>query len=73
MPAKRILVVEDEADIRKLVSYNLTQDGFKVLEAEEGEKALRIVERERPDLIVLSLRSLKERPWIASAVTWPML
>lgn len=55
MAGKKILVVEDEADIRKLVSYNLTQDGFKVLEAEDGEKALRIVERERPDLIVLDL------------------
>lgn len=55
MPAKKILVVEDEPDIRKLVHYNLTQERFEVLEAEDGEKALKIVQRERPQLIILDL------------------
>ena len=55
MAGKKILVVEDEPDIRKLVHYNLTQERFKVLEAEDGEKALRIVRREKPHLIILDL------------------
>ena len=55
MPSKKILVVEDEPDIRKLVHYNLTQERFKVVEAEDGEKALRAIQRERPDLIILDL------------------
>ena len=73
MPAKKILVVEDEPDIRKLVHYNLAQERFKVIEAEDGERALKIVQRERPHLIILDLmlpglsgleicRSLRERP-----------
>ena len=73
MAAKKILVVEDEPDIRKLVHYNLTQERFKVIEAEDGEKALKSVQREKPHLIVLDLmlpglsglelcRSLRERP-----------
>lgn len=72
MPPKKILVVEDEPDIRKLIHYNLAQERFRVLEAEDGEKALTIVRRERPDLIILDLmlpglsglelcRSLRER------------
>lgn len=72
MPGRKILIVEDEPDIRKLVHYNLTQEHFKVLEAEDGEKALKIVQRERPHLIILDLmlpglsglelcRSLRER------------
>jgi phosphate regulon transcriptional regulator PhoB len=55
MPPKRILVVEDEPDIRKLVHYNLTQERFQVLEAEDGEKALKMIQREPPNLVVLDL------------------
>ena len=55
MAVKKVLVVEDEPDIRKLVRYNLAQERFKVVEAEDGEKALRAIQRERPDLIILDL------------------
>lgn len=51
----KILVVEDEPDIRKLVHYNLTQDHYKVVEAENGEQALKIVQREKPSLVILDL------------------
>jgi two-component system, OmpR family, alkaline phosphatase synthesis response regulator PhoP len=68
-----ILVVEDEPDIRKLINYNLTQDRFKVLEAEDGEQALKILQRETPNLMILDLmlpglsglelcKILRERP-----------
>jgi two-component system, OmpR family, alkaline phosphatase synthesis response regulator PhoP len=53
--AYKILVVEDEPDIRKLVHYNLTQDHYKVVEAENGEQALKIVQREKPSLVILDL------------------
>lgn len=55
MASKKILVVEDEPDIRKLVHYNLAQERFKVLEAEDGEKAMKLIQRERPHLIILDL------------------
>jgi phosphate regulon transcriptional regulator PhoB len=53
--AQKILVVEDEPDIRKLVQYNLAQDHFKVLEAEDGEQALKILKRDKPNLVILDL------------------
>jgi phosphate regulon transcriptional regulator PhoB len=53
--AHKILVVEDEPDIRKLVQYNLAQERFKVLEAENGEEALKLVQRDRPNLVILDL------------------
>ena len=53
--AQKILVVEDEPDIRKLVQYNLTQERFNVLEAEDGEQALKLLQRERPNLVILDL------------------
>jgi two-component system alkaline phosphatase synthesis response regulator PhoP len=53
--AQKILIVEDEPDIRKLVQYNLTQERFSVLEAEDGEQALKLLQREMPNLVILDL------------------
>jgi len=48
-------VVEDEADIRELVSYNLTNAGYQVTSVVTGEEALAAVETDPPDLVVLDL------------------
>ena len=53
--AQKILVVEDEPDIRKLVRYHLAQERYQVVEAEDGEQALKLIQRERPNLVVLDL------------------
>lgn len=50
-----ILVVEDDADIQQLVSYNLVKSGFNVTCADSGEEALQILEQEQVDLILLDL------------------
>jgi len=55
MAGPTILIVEDEPDIRKLVQYNLEQERYKVLEAEDGERALKLLERAKPDLVILDL------------------
>ena len=52
---RKVLVVEDEPDIRELVRYNLEQAGFRVIEAQEGEDALRKVTSEGPALVILDL------------------
>ena len=52
---KLILVVEDEADIRELIKFNLEQDGYAVAAVEDGEHALEAVHRERPALVILDL------------------
>lgn len=53
--SKKILVVEDEEDMRDLIKVRLEVEGYEVLEAGDGEEALRIVKKEKPDLIVLDL------------------
>ena len=52
---RKILVVEDEEDIRTLVRYNLEAEGFAVVEASDGERGLNLAAKERPALIVLDL------------------
>jgi two-component system, OmpR family, alkaline phosphatase synthesis response regulator PhoP len=51
----KILVVEDEPDIRELVRYNLEQEGFRIVEAADAERALAIVRQEKPALLMLDL------------------
>ncbi|SMX28430.1 Phosphate regulon transcriptional regulatory protein PhoB [Pelagimonas phthalicica] len=48
-----VLVVEDEAAQREILSYNLEAEGFRVVRAENGEEALVMVSEESPDIIVL--------------------
>lgn len=52
---RTILVVEDETDVRTLIRFHLEQEGFGVREAESGDEALRMVDAERPSLVVLDL------------------
>ena len=51
----RVLVVDDEPQIRRALTTNLRARGFEVDEAESGEDALDIAARVRPDLVVLDL------------------
>jgi two-component system phosphate regulon response regulator PhoB len=55
MSKERILVVEDEQDILELVRYNLARENYQVFCANSGEEALKIVESEPLDLMVLDL------------------
>ena len=52
---QRILVVDDDRGIVRLVRAYLEQAGFQVLTAYDGETALHTLRRERPDLVVLDL------------------
>ena len=52
----KILVIDDELNLRKLIRANLRARGYQVLVADEGETGLKLVELERPDLILLDLR-----------------
>ena len=53
--SQTILVVDDEKDIVDLMRYNLVQAGFRVVSASDGQQALDVARRERPDLVVLDL------------------
>jgi len=53
--ASRVLIVEDEPDIRDLVVLHLKRDGYQVTSAGNGEEALRQVRQSPPDLILLDL------------------
>jgi CheY-like chemotaxis protein len=55
VPGKRVLVVDDDPDIRALANKALTQDGHTVSEAGSGREALALIAAHVPDLLVLDL------------------
>jgi DNA-binding response OmpR family regulator len=52
---KKILVVDDKKELRTLIKQYLSQEGFEVIQAEDGQKALYVARQEKPDLILLDL------------------
>ena len=52
---QRILIAEDEADIRNILKLYLESEGFEVVQAQDGEQALRMAQQEMPDLILLDV------------------
>jgi DNA-binding response OmpR family regulator len=51
-----IAIIEDEPAIRRMYALKLKFSGFTVCEAADGEEGLKVVEAEKPDLILLDLR-----------------
>lgn len=54
-PTKTILVVEDEKAFSNILESRLTEEGFKVLKAADGEEGLRLAEEHIPDMVLLDL------------------
>ncbi len=61
--AQRILVVDDDRSIVKVLAGYLEQAGFAVLAAHDGETAMHILRRERPDLLILDLMMPERDGW----------
>ncbi|MDD7543134.1 MAG: response regulator transcription factor [Peptoniphilaceae bacterium] len=53
--AVKILLVEDEAPIRKFTKINLEKEGYTILEADTGEKGVEIAREQHPDIVILDL------------------
>ena len=55
MAKPKILIIEDETDIRELIHYNLSREGYQVHVAGSGEEGLELAVTQSPDLIILDL------------------
>jgi two-component system, OmpR family, alkaline phosphatase synthesis response regulator PhoP len=54
-PRQKVLSIEDDADIRELIKFNLEQEGYAVEEAATGAEGLDRIKRRQPDLVLLDL------------------
>ena len=54
--SKRILVVEDQPDNRKIIRDVFAPSGYEIIEAENGEEALAAIAKARPDLILMDIQ-----------------
>jgi CheY-like chemotaxis protein len=57
---KKILVVDDEMDIRIFISTLLETNGFKPIVAKDGEEGLKMVQENKPDCVILDVMMPKE-------------
>lgn len=55
----KIAIIEDEAAIRRMYALKLKFSDFQIVEAADGEEGLKIIEKEKPDLVLLDLRMPK--------------
>lgn len=55
MSELRILVIEDETDIREVIAYNLKREGYAVITAQNGKEGLKLAKNKNPNLIILDL------------------
>lgn len=53
---KKILIVDDEKNIRFLLKEELTDEGYDVILAESGSTALELIRKEKPDLVTLDIK-----------------
>ena len=55
MKSQQVVIVEDEADIREVIAYNLKREGYRTSAVADGEQALQWVRETLPDLVLLDL------------------
>ncbi len=60
MPAKKVLIADDEPDILELLAYALEKDGYEVITAHDGEETLKKAIRHLPDMILLDIMMPKK-------------
>lgn len=60
IPAKKILIADDELDILEIVSYNLIMHGYEVETAKDGDQAIQKARQFNPDLIILDIMMPKK-------------
>jgi DNA-binding response OmpR family regulator len=52
---KKILLIEDDADLYSLIQYNLEKEGFQFAGSQTGKGAIELCRREKPDLVILDI------------------
>lgn len=63
LPSEKILVVDDEIKIARVVKAYLAKEGYRVVEAYDGRSALELARKEKPDLVVLDLMLPEVSGW----------
>lgn len=59
MAAKRVLIIDDEAELQELLSIAFTSHNYKVLKASDGEEGLALASERKPDVILLDIKMPK--------------
>ena len=59
MPLTKVLIVDDDSDIRDVLKITLTQEGYDVIEAPDGQEGLKLAQTKNPDLVIVDFKMPK--------------
>jgi len=59
MPKLKILIIDDDPDIRDVLNITLTQEGYEIIEAGDGEEGLKLAQTKNPDLVLVDFKMPK--------------
>lgn len=65
---EKILIIEDEANIRKLIAVNLKARGYQVIEAEDGHEGLEKLRADSPSMLLLDIKLPDMSGWEVLAI-----
>jgi DNA-binding response OmpR family regulator len=60
---KQVLIIEDEKDLRQFSAWLLEAEGFKVIQAADGDEGLNAARQYKPDLVLLDIRMPESYGW----------
>ena len=73
---RKVLIADDEPDILEILKYNLSNEGYEVITAKDGDEALEKARRTQPDLVVLDVmmprKTVRDR-WLGCQFSGPVL
>ena len=60
---KQVLIIEDEKDLRQFSTWLLEAEGYKVIQAADGDEGLKVARQYQPDLVLLDIRLPESDAW----------
>ncbi len=63
VPRKRVIIIDDDAEVRRMASRVLELEGYAVLQADNGDEGLRLMRERKCDLVLLDLRMPGREGW----------
>jgi two-component system OmpR family response regulator len=55
MPDNKVLIVEDDVNLLETLKYNLRKEGYEIVTASDGQRAIEVARKEKPDVIILDI------------------
>ncbi|RKY55539.1 MAG: response regulator, partial [Candidatus Neomarinimicrobiota bacterium] len=53
--SKKVLIIDDDIDLVEIMRLTLEKNGFEVVDAQDGQRGIEMISKEKPDLVILDI------------------